>query len=507
MRLFTNCFIENLTKYQDSEIILYEKGKSITAGYLLESSRSLARGLSDYGVKRGDRVVLAVKPGVEFLQVMYANMMLGTVLSIIDPEMGRENYLAKLKQFSPHHAFADSRLILLNEHPILKFIAQRYIKSLPSFPRIKNCTLFATGPRLPLFQDHRHVAPLISRTAPPSDFEPVNEKEDFLVTYTSGTLNEPKGVVHTYASLANSIKYLSDVLKNGGDKSIATHLPHFALIGMSARMEVHVWDYSMHPAEKIRFIRQHNITTLFGPPSDFVPIINYINENGESLPDCLGHIFLGSAPIYKSFLSRLVPLSATMKVSCLYGMTENLMVTIQDGREKLSDNEEGDLVGKPFPGVEVSIADDSEVCLRSDQMFSHYWNNDRTDTAHCTGDLGRIDSMGRLVLIGRKKDMIIRGNFNIYPGLYEPTISRIKDVSEAVMIGVYDKQKADEQVVLVVDATNGLTEAGLMKHLKSGEYSIDSQALPDRILFRKIPHSGRQNKVDRKALTMMLSAG
>jgi acyl-CoA synthetase (AMP-forming)/AMP-acid ligase II len=505
MKLYTNCFIDKLREYQPSEVILQEKDKSITTGYLMESSKSLAKGLLNKGVRKGDRVVLALKPGVEFLQVMYANMMVGTVLSIIDPEMGRENYLAKLRQFSPQHAFVDSRLLLLNEHPILKFFALRLNKSIPFFPWIRNCTLFAAGPRLPLFQRHTRVASLTKQPAGDVVFDAMDEREDFLVTYTSGTLNEPKGVVHSYTSLANSIKYLTAVLQRNSDKIIATHLPHFALIGINAGIRVHLWDHTMQPAEKIRFLEQHNITTLFGPPSDFVPLIDHLNNINGGFPKSLVSIYLGSAPIYKSFLSRLVPLSAGMRVSCLYGMTENLMVTLQDGREKLSDDEEGDLVGTPFPGVDISIADDGEVRLRSDQMFSHYWQSERQDDIHLTGDLGRIDKKGRLVLIGRKKDMIIRGNFNIYPGLYEPTISRIKGVSEAVMIGVYDKQKADEEVVLVIDAVNGLTKADVMKQLASGQYSIDSQALPDRILFMRIPHSGRQNKVDRKALASMLT--
>jgi acyl-CoA synthetase (AMP-forming)/AMP-acid ligase II len=117
MTHYTNYFVEALRNRIDSDIILYEGSKSITAGYLLNSAYALASALHDSGVKKGDKVVMAVKPGIEFLQVMYANMMVGTIISIIDPEMGRENYLQKLKQFAPDHAFVDSKLILLNEHP------------------------------------------------------------------------------------------------------------------------------------------------------------------------------------------------------------------------------------------------------------------------------------------------------------------------------------------------------------------------------------------------------
>ncbi|NJL74875.1 MAG: hypothetical protein HC892_07440 [Saprospiraceae bacterium] len=101
--------------------------------------------------------------------------------------------------------------------------------------------------------------------------------------------------------------------------------------------------------------------------------------------------------------------------------------------------------------------------------------------------------------------MIIRGNFNIYPGLYEPTIHKIKGVKEAVMIGLYNHQKADEEVILVIDGEKDMTSQEVMKQLTFGAYSIDKEAIPDRIVFMKIPHSGRQNKIDRKLLANHLT--
>ena len=186
-------------------------------------------------------------------------------------------------------------------------------------------------------------------------------------------------------------------------------------------------------------------------------------------------------------------------------MTENLMVTFQDGREKLNRNDVGDLVGLPFPNVNINIKEDGEICVHSDQMFSGYWRMQKTNATFHTGDLGKIDSEGRLILLGRKKDIIIRGNFNIYPTLYEPTISKIKGVKEAVMIGIYNSLKADEEIILVIDGEKDVNSQHIMKHLISGTYSIDSQAIPDRILFMKIPHSGRQHKVDRKLLATRLN--
>ncbi|HSI77173.1 MAG TPA: class I adenylate-forming enzyme family protein [Lunatimonas sp.] len=503
--LYTNYFIDSLSERNPSNPILFAGTRTITAEELLQSAYQLAVGLKESGVGKGDKVVIVVKPGIEFLQIIYANMMIGTIVSIIDPEMGRENYLAKLKQFAPNHAFADSRLVLLNEHPVLKFLILKLNKSVPSLPRLKNCRLWTTGIWLPIFQKHKHIPTYTSKSKVNFDFEPINDKDDFLITYTSGTLSEPKGVVHSYYSLSNSIKHLTEMLHTNNDEIIATHLPHYTLLGISAGIKVYLWDNQMSSDAKIEFIRNKNITTLFGPPSDFIPLIHFLNKAKTNLPACIKNIYLGSAPIYTSFLSNLIPVAEHVKITCLYGMTENLMVTYQDGREKLNRDDEGDLVGLPFPNVNINIKEDGEICVHSDQMFSGYWRMPKTNATFHTGDIGKMDNEGRLILLGRKKDIIIKGNFNIYPTLYEPTISKIKGVKEAVLIGIYNSVKADEEIILVIDGVKELTRNHIMKQLVSGKYSIDSQAIPDKIVFMKIPHSGRHNKVNRKLLKNILN--
>ena len=100
--------------------------------------------------------------------------------------------------------------------------------------------------------------------------------------------------------------------------------------------------------------------------------------------------------------------------------------------------------------------------------------------------------------------MIIRRDTNIYPAIYEKTIKNIPGIVEAVIVGAYSEAKHDEEVFLVVES-DAYSEAELMKMLQSGKYSIDKEALPDKILFKKIPVSGRQNKVDRKMLRAELS--
>lgn len=502
--MFSNVFIETLKSWEHDKVLLVENGKAITAGELLNSSISIANELLKNGVKKGDRTVIILHPGSQFLIIMYANMLLGTIISIIDPEMGRENYNAKFKQFKPQHAFVDSRLALINEHPVLRYLLQKLRPTLPFLPKAEGCKLFTLGRRLPIFKKHKHLKTHAFKTKLTPNFNGINPSEDFLVTYTSGTLNEPKGVVHTYESLGETMHLLTKMLNEGENDRIATHLPHFMLLGVNAGKVVFIWNNELSPNEKLKFIKANSITTIFGPPSDFIPMINQLKSQSLKFPDCINQFYFGSAPVYQSFLQKIDDVCNSVKLTCLYGMTENLMVCIQDGHEKINYKGIGDLVGRPFSGVTLSINLGGEVGIKSAQKFARYWHEKYNHEVHLSGDLGELDKEGRLLLIGRKKDMLIRRNFNIYPGLYEPTINKIPGIVEAVLIGVYDKKTADETVYLIVESDNKINENDLKTLLLSGMYSIDKEAIPDKIIFQKLLRLGRQNKIDRKKIRIEL---
>lgn len=480
------------------------KGQTLTVGQLLNRSEQLATGLKTLGLKPGDTAVLAAMPDAGFVQIVYAAMLCGISLAVIDPEMGRDNYREKLRQLNPEWAFVDARLLLLQEHPLLRWLYFRLSKKGMYFPRTSGVGIIATGPWMPVFRKKTWLKNLYKIAPKETPTQSLPETNDFLITYTSGTTSIPKGVVHSVGAITAGILQIADLIRGGQNRRIATHLPYFAMIGLNAGVEAHLWDYKSSASEKLQFMEQQGITTLFAPPCDYLPLMELCEKEGRLLPDCLQHVFFGSAPVYRSFLERLIPLLPDhVRMSCLYGMTENLVVASIDGREKARlPTDAGDMVGYPAPGVDIQFAPDGEILVRSPQMYSRYLHLDSRDDWHASGDLGHLDAQGRLVLTGRKKDMIIRRNFNLYPGLYEPTINRIPGVTESAFVGVYDEQKHDEIVILFVETHRPLSEAALRRSLSFGPYSIDREALPDRIVFRTLPRKGRQNKVDKEMLRM-----
>jgi acyl-CoA synthetase (AMP-forming)/AMP-acid ligase II len=163
------------------------------------------------------------------------------------------------------------------------------------------------------------------------------------------------------------------------------------------------------------------------------------------------------------------------------------------------------LLGKPAEGVTIKIVDD-EIVLNSNQLFTRYFHLKTRNEFHETGDLGNFDENGLLILRGRKKDMIIRRNLNIYPAIYEATINRMNGVTEAVLVGVYDDTIHDEKVYLIIEGDANLNKKDILNQLKSGVYSIDNEAMPDDILFMQLPRSGRQHKVNKDAIRDLIKA-
>ncbi len=492
--------LKNLVDTFPNKIVLYHKNKSLTALELFTNSCTIAQNLLTINFKRNDIAVIAMQPGKDFLELMYALLILRAKIAIIDPEMGRDNYAAKLKQLSPQWMFVDSRLLFLNEHQNIKNLLFKVRKNIPDINFKTDASIISVGMFLPLSRKnftYKSLKKLVS-----DDVQLIEDEENFdnLIVYTSGTLSEPKGVLHSTKSLSTTIDLLTKIIGAKLGDSVGTYLPHFMLLGIASGLAVKIMAVKLKAKQKLTWLIKQEINIFFGPPSELLPLIIYCENNNIKFPSTLKHIMLGSAPVHQGFLNRLVSvLPETTKITCTYGMTEHLLVAIADGREKIKYLSTGDYLGKIVETVEVKIADDKEIFVKSEQMYSRYLHLNNRDDWHATGDLGAIDNLGRLILLGRKKEMIIRKDFNIYPAIYESTIKKIQGVNDAVFVGIYKEDIHDEKVYLAIEGE--IKSANfILKHLEKGEFSIDKSAIPDEIIFLNLPRKGRQNKVDKESI-------
>ncbi len=503
-----------LNKTEPLRIMITEGQKSVAVSEIYNDALKIAFHLQELGFETGDRVAIAAPPNGEFIKIFYALVFLKAVVAIIDPEMGRDNYQSKLRQFNPNWAFVDSRLLLLQEHPVLRYFYLKKFRTTPYFPYTPTAKMIACGAILPIFQKKKFLKRWL-KASPPADIRWANNEpeisngsddlrapdsgDEFLITYTSGTLAEPKGVVHTFASLFHSITLIGELLDRSTENLIATYLPHYMLIGFCVGTPSIMYKPALPAADRLAFFDTRGVTTIMGPPSDFISLIEYCETNKTLFPASLQHLLLGAAPVTRRFLKRLSEvIQPHTRITCLYGMTENLLVATIDGRFKKEYECEGDLLGKPAKDVTIKIVE-NEICIQSGQLFKGYFQLPARAPFHPSGDLGAFDKNNFLVLTGRKKDMIIRRHQNIYPAIYESTVNQMDGVTEAVFVGVYDDEQHDEKVYLIIEGDR-LSKNDVFQLLKTGKYSIDQEALPDEILFMTLPRSGRQRKVDKTAI-------
>jgi acyl-CoA synthetase (AMP-forming)/AMP-acid ligase II len=251
---------------------------------------------------------------------------------------------------------------------------------------------------------------------------------------------------------------------------------------------------------------------LFAVPAALDAILRALDARPELTPPRLDTIVVGGAPVLRPLLSRIAERFPNARVRGIYGMTEILPVAIVDGAEKLAAPAgDGDPVGRLVPSVDARVVD-GELVLSGPGLARGYLAElpQHPLTELRTGDLARIED-GRLTLLGRRKDMFIRGTQNVYPGLYEPIIAGLPGVAEAAMVGVPDDIGDDRIVVVVVPAAGPPDEPTSSHPLVAAVRRalpgvIDAGVLPDAVLAAPaLPRSGRSRKLDRVALTASIA--
>jgi acyl-CoA synthetase (AMP-forming)/AMP-acid ligase II len=431
---------------------------------------------------------------------MYA----GGVSVIADPGMGRVVFEERVKATQPKWALVDDVILLLRAMPPLMALARRRA-DIPDMPAVEGLEIFHHGSHSLLGFKYPDFRWLLRDTQPISTIRQ-GQGQEAIIVFTSGTTSKPKGIVHTVGSLVATLSLVSEIIKPKNNAIFYTNLPYFLLIGIGLGVTVVVETKKPKPKSVLSDLGKYRASIIFGPPGEMLPIIEYCKRHNLEIPAHISHIYLGSAPVYTGFLKRLeAVLPSSTAITCIYGMTEILPIAVIDGREKAATEIAGDLVGTPVSLIETRVAADGELVVSGSHMCGRYLGSKESLTEIHTGDTVRLEGK-RIVMVGRKKDMILRGNYNIYPTLYEPIIESIPGVRACAMVGIYDDSRADEEIVVAIetDGSHDLSRSNVEKKLRSGSYSIDAHAFPDRVVFMKLPRSGRQLKINKMAIKQLI---
>ncbi|MFD3591849.1 class I adenylate-forming enzyme family protein [Nocardia sp. NPDC058640] len=467
--------------------------RALTYRELADTVGRVAHNLGEAGFRPGDRMLFSIRPSVPSVLLIFGAIAAGGTIVFVDPGVGPELFAKRVDLVEPSWAATES-LLYAASGPLSRFGREL---QLPRFGALDvrhiHSGVWVPGTPLSSIPLRRFTGDAREAVVPASDPDAAA-----LIVFTSGTTDEPKAVVHTRGSLS------AGLLAMAGRTSLAPgaflHTEQL-MMGLPALMAGARWAIPRYPRfgthiDPVRFTRNlRSATHAFYTPADLAVALDAVESGAFSAPAQLRQVALGGAPVTSALLRRAQKSLPDTEFLAIYGMTEILPVAVATGTAKLA--HDGDLLGAPVRGVDARIADDGELVLSGPNLCRGYLGAEPL-TEIATGDLARWDGK-ELVLTGRKKDMMIRGKTNIYPGLYEPAITAIDGVREAIMVGLPD-EIGDERIVLavVVGPEAGDIVALLRRRLPQ---LIDTTAVPDDIVVvDRIPVSGRTNKPDRAAL-------
>lgn len=497
MHTFIKLIIEQAQATPKATAITHGK-QSITYGKLLKNMRKIHQGAVLSGLKKGDNVLFVCKPDIEGLSLALGLLHAGITVSIVDPFTSDDLFLNRCKSAQVTHVIAPAMLYhIANPKNFLRKLTKMQVADINKLEATK--LSFGASITNRKIDAKKWLSMPVTNVMEASDADAVA-----IIVFTSGTTSEPKGVVHSFKSLSSSIPATAKALNIRSGIRVYSEPMTVGLVALSVGAE---WIIPI-PGEDF----PDNCHVWFGTPKEILDGLEII-EKMKTTPNSMKTVAVGAAPVLPSLVDRIEEVfnPLPMDIKTIYGMTEMLPIAIGDAKLKKELSHLGDYIGEPLSNVTIEIAADGEVFISGDNLCKGY--SPKPDTAGKliemsslgTGDIGEIMDNGHLILKGRKKEMFIRGNMNVYPGLYEPALSSIKGVNQAVIIGIPD-EFGDDEIVLVIlplhSADRATVKATVLKEMAS---HMDKDAIPTEvILVDSLPVSGRANKLDRNALLIQL---
>lgn len=488
-------------------------GRRWTFAELRTAVDHLALGLLARGIERGDRVGIWAPNCAEWVLTQYATARIGAILVNVNPAYRTSEVEYVTRQ-------SGMRLMV----SATSFRTTDYAGMLAEigFDEV----LLLDGPEWSEVLAQGAAADpsaLAARAAGLTFDQPIN------IQYTSGTTGFPKGATLTHHNILNNGYFVGEGVHYTPEDRVCLPVPLYHCFGMvmgilgahshgaCVVLPAPVFD----PEKTLEAVHAERCTSLYGVPTMFIAELAHPRFGEFDLGSLRTGIMAGS-PCPVEVMERVVAEMHMPEVAICYGMTETSPVSTMTSRED-------DLVartttiGRVMPHVEVKVVDEDglvvprgvpgEFCTRGYSVMLGYWNDpERTAEAidagrwMRTGDIATMDEEGRLNIVGRIKDMILRGGENIYPREIEEFLYRHPDIADVQVIGVPDEKYGEEVMAWIVmraDAEPLTAEAvrafaaGRLAHFKIPRYVHIVEAFPMTV-------TGKIRKVDMRDMAREL---
>jgi len=453
--------------------------KHLTFSELEDLSNFYAFILKKEGIKTGTKVLLFVRPSLDFSSLTFALFKVGAIPILIDPGMGKKNLLKSIAQVNP-----DALIAVQEVHIIRQFYPETF----------KNIKTFISTGSLPLPETKR-LKDLKKKwvehflKSPLFPIEKRNPQDTAAILFTSGGTGVPKGVVYTQHIFSTQIKLLEKIFSLTHHEVDLPGFPLFSLFTIALGMTSCIPDMNpsrpskADPKKLIKNIQDHKTTFVAGSPAIWERVADYCLKHQIKLPS-VKYLVMFGAPVALSLhekFDKILPHGSTYTP---YGATESLPLCNISGKNILKQtsshtkNGEGTCVGHPAPGINIKIipiTDEvlprfedlsfqppgviGEVIVSGDIVTPEYYHmpqktqeakiyQDDKTLWHRMGDLGHIDQTGRLWFCGRKAHRVQTPFTELYPIPCESIFNRHPEVKRSALIQTTKNNKPHAGIVI-----------------------------------------------------------
>jgi fatty-acyl-CoA synthase len=424
-----------------------------TYGELAERVDRAARSLAGLGLRKGDRVGIWAPNCAEWVVTQFATAKLGVILVNVNP------------------AYRTTELAFA--------LRQSGCKALVSAVQFKSSDYRAmiedVRGELPLLEHVLYIGEGLFEDAPEEiEWPELDFDEPINIQYTSGTTGSPKGATLSHHNILNNGFFVGEFCRYTEQDRVCIPVPFYHCFGMvmgNLGSVTHgscmvVPAPSFEPAATLAAIAEERCTSLYGVPTMFIAELEHPSFPEHDLSSLRTGIMAGS-PCPEEVMRKVIDRMNMEGVTICYGMTETSPVSTQTTADDELERRVG-TVGRAHPHVEVKVihpetghtvprGEPGELLTRGYSVMLGYWDApDRTaeaiDAARWmhTGDLATMDDKGYLKIVGRSKDMIIRGGENVYPREIEEFLYTHDAIADASVYGVPDPRYGEAIMVSVI---------------------------------------------------------
>jgi len=505
--------------------------RQISFGELEKRTNRIANGLVKAGISRGVRTMVMVRPSIDFIAISFALFKIGAVPLLIDPGMGRKNFIHAVESVRPE-AFIGIELA-----HVLRLLHRRAFRSVQ--------TVITVGTRW--FWGGYNLARLEAEAKDTFEMADTASEETAAILFTTGSTGPAKGVVYTHGIFDTQTQLIRKEWNIGEEDVDLPVFPLFALFSTALGAKVIIPDMDpTRPAfadadKMVRIIEEHQVTYSFGSPAFWTRVSDFCIEKQKVLKS-LHTVLMAGAPISPALVHKMSKImEESADVGIPYGATESLPVSWISGRKVRAEtgtktiDGQGYCVGRPLTCNTVKIiqvVDDvipefaqskelpameiGEICVKGPVVTKAYFARDEAtglakmrdeeDIWHRMGDLGYIDEDGLLWFCGRKAHRVDTPNNRLYSVCTEAVFNRHDQVKRSALVGVV-AGGVQKPVIIIECLSNKMTgaqqETLRTELLELAQTSHLSESIRDILFHPSFPVDIRHNaKIFREKLAV-----